>query len=226
MNNQQVENIMQQLNLRETEDLIKIWQEHDQTQWTNEALEAIRLILLSRTGETPPFEDRAIADKYIKQADDLLEDNELDKAMEQINLAIQSAPHYGYAYFCKGTVFDEMGKLEDAINLYKEALRISPNLTNAKRNLHWALDELSQKTTNREERIMAGLAHVSILIFPMGLLVPIIAWITQKEKSYYVAFQTFQAMLFQFIAFCIQVLGGLCFLIYFIALATVRYHRS
>jgi predicted Zn-ribbon and HTH transcriptional regulator len=48
------EQIYNSLNLRETEDLIKIWQTHDSNEWTDVALEVVKNILQQRLGKIPP----------------------------------------------------------------------------------------------------------------------------------------------------------------------------
>jgi uncharacterized Tic20 family protein len=50
---------------------------------------------------------------------------------------------------------------------------------------------------SQDERIMAALSNVMVLIFMIGLVVPIVIWITQKDKSRYVAFQALQATVYQ-----------------------------
>jgi len=47
-----------QLELRETEDLAAIWRRQDRSEWTTEAFEAIRRILIERTGEVPVVDER------------------------------------------------------------------------------------------------------------------------------------------------------------------------
>jgi hypothetical protein len=42
------------LNLKETPDLLSIWYEHDQEEWSEEAFQAIEQILINRLGEIPP----------------------------------------------------------------------------------------------------------------------------------------------------------------------------
>jgi tetratricopeptide (TPR) repeat protein len=121
MNNQQVENIQKELNLRETEDLVEIWEEHDKSQWTETAFKAIQNILTNRLGEAPLFEDKETAKKLIEQAEEFLESEKLYDALDKSDMAIQLAPHYGYAYYIKGLIFDEMEKPEEAVKLYQEA---------------------------------------------------------------------------------------------------------
>jgi DNA-directed RNA polymerase subunit RPC12/RpoP len=47
------EQIYNNLNLRETEDLIKIWQTHDSNAWTDLAFDVVKNILQQRLGEAP-----------------------------------------------------------------------------------------------------------------------------------------------------------------------------
>jgi hypothetical protein len=42
------------LKLKETQDLLSIWYENDHKQWSEEAFQAIELILISRLGKIPP----------------------------------------------------------------------------------------------------------------------------------------------------------------------------
>lgn len=73
-----------------------------------------------------------------------------------------------------------------------------------------------------EERVMAALSHITVLIPYAGLVGPIVIWITQKEKSKYVAFQALQALVYQLIMLVIGFIGMGCymgsFLITFIAI--------
>jgi uncharacterized protein len=48
-----------------------------------------------------------------------------------------------------------------------------------------------------DERLLAALAHASALLSTAGLIVPLIIWLTQKERSRFVAVQSLQALVFQ-----------------------------
>jgi uncharacterized Tic20 family protein len=48
----------------------------------------------------------------------------------------------------------------------------------------------------QDERILAALAHGAILLPIYGIIIPTIIWITQKEKTRYVSFQSLQALAF------------------------------
>jgi hypothetical protein len=54
MSNDLREQIHNELNLRETEDLLEIWRANDHEEWSDTAFEVIREILSERLGEVPP----------------------------------------------------------------------------------------------------------------------------------------------------------------------------
>jgi len=49
-----------QMQEKETEELLKIWQENDREAWTNDAFEAVYQILQERLGNVPPQEEKEI----------------------------------------------------------------------------------------------------------------------------------------------------------------------
>lgn len=59
------------------------------------------------------------------------------------------------------------------------------------------MTELDSQKPTQDERLMAALSHVTTLMPFMGVIAPIIIWITQKDKSQYVAFQALQALIYQ-----------------------------
>ncbi len=70
-------------------------------------------------------------------------------------------------------------------------------------------------TTTQDERVMAGLAHGSTLLGLFtngigGIGAALIIWITQKEKSAYVAFQALQALVYQVVTLLITMMVWMC----------------
>lgn len=59
---------------------------------------------------------------------------------------------------------------------------------------------------SKEEKLMALLSHLSIFIPNIGILAPIVIWVTNKEKSDFVRFNTLQAIFFQLIFFVLMML--------------------
>jgi uncharacterized protein len=70
-------------------------------------------------------------------------------------------------------------------------------------------------TPTQDERVMAALSHVSALLPLMGIIAPIIIWVTQKEKSKYVAFQSLQALAFQLSMIAAWLVGMGCYMFSF-----------
>ena len=66
-----------------------------------------------------------------------------------------------------------------------------------------------------ENRLLAALAHASVVAQGIGILVGVLVYITQRDKSRYVAFQALQAAVFQLLNLIITVavwlLWGACY---------------
>jgi uncharacterized Tic20 family protein len=60
-------------------------------------------------------------------------------------------------------------------------------------------------STTQDERVMAAVAHATIIWPAFGLIAPLVIWGTQREKSPFLAFQALQAAVYQFLL----LLGGL-----------------
>lgn len=79
---------------------------------------------------------------------------------------------------------------------------------------------------SQDERIAGALAHVGALIPAIGLLIPILIWITQKDRSRFSGFQGLQAAAYQLILILASFLGRGCyvgsFLISFVLLALTK----
>ena len=54
-------------------------------------------------------------------------------------------------------------------------------------------------TPSSEERLMAAIAHASVVVFGPGILVGVFIWLTQKEKAAYASNQGLQAAVFQLV---------------------------
>jgi uncharacterized Tic20 family protein len=61
--------------------------------------------------------------------------------------------------------------------------------------------------TRYEDRILAALSHVSVIVYFMGQIVPIVIWATHKDRSKYVRFQALQAAVFQLTLILVFMVG-------------------
>jgi len=56
------------------------------------------------------------------------------------------------------------------------------------------MDEKAESPVpTQDERIMAAMAHATIIFSAVGLVGPLVIWGTQREKSPFLAFQALQA---------------------------------
>ena len=81
-----------------------------------------------------------------------------------------------------------------------------------------------QTDYTQEERLLAALAHASIVTGAIGPAVGVLVYITQKEKSPFAARQALQAALYQLVGFVGLIIAwscwGLCYALSFIPLIT------
>jgi len=56
---------------------------------------------------------------------------------------------------------------------------------------------MNQETRSTENRLLAALAHGAVATQGIGILVGVVVYVTQRDKSHYAAFQGLQAALFQ-----------------------------
>jgi len=64
---------------------------------------------------------------------------------------------------------------------------------------------MDRENKNTENRLLAALAHGSIVAQGIGILVGVLVYITQRDKSRYAAFQALQAAVFQLINLIITI---------------------
>jgi uncharacterized protein len=75
--------------------------------------------------------------------------------------------------------------------------------------------DLQLTTPTPDERVIAALAHISVLLPMMGVIAPLVIWVTQKDKSRYVAFQSLQSLVYQLVMIAAWFLGMGCYMFSF-----------
>lgn len=74
----------------------------------------------------------------------------------------------------------------------------------------------SMQPLDQNDRIMAALAHAAALLPLMGVIVPIIIWVTQRERSKYVSFQALQAVVYQITMILLYFIGMALYMLSFL----------
>jgi hypothetical protein len=81
---------------------------------------------------------------------------------------------------------------------------------------------MTNNTYTQDERLMAALAHGSIIGGQVGIIAAIAVYLTQKEKSVYAARQAVQAAVYQIVGFIVILLGWGCWTgFYFLSLVPI-----
>ena len=66
---------------------------------------------------------------------------------------------------------------------------------------------MNNTSPTAEERIWSVLAHLSALTLGMGILLPVIGWSEQRQKSRYISFQCMQALGYQSLGYTVWLLS-------------------
>lgn len=74
---------------------------------------------------------------------------------------------------------------------------------------------MNDEIPTQDEKVMAGLAHISAIMPMLGVIAPIVIWVTQKEKSKFVAFQALQAVAYQLSMILLWFVGMGCYMLSF-----------
>lgn len=67
-----------------------------------------------------------------------------------------------------------------------------------------------QVLPGQDERFMAAISHALVIATGVGMVGGAVIWILQRQKSSYVAFQTLQAVTFQFVGMMLMWAGYAC----------------
>ena len=82
------------------------------------------------------------------------------------------------------------------------------------------LENVSAEAT-QDDRILAALAHASVILPFWGLIGAIVVWATQREKSRFVSFQALQGVVYQFVPVLAGFLGFACYMCSFLGIFLV-----
>lgn len=84
----------------------------------------------------------------------------LEKAIEMFDKAIAANPKYEKAYFTKGYILADMGKLEESVKTYEKLIEVNPNNANYHFNAGTILYESSKKIEDRS-KLERAVTHLS-----------------------------------------------------------------
>lgn len=79
MNSNLHQQIYNNLNLKETDELVEIWQKNDRVEWTDDTFNIIRAILQERLAEIPPQNEPILEHSDLTEDKDALEDERISQ---------------------------------------------------------------------------------------------------------------------------------------------------
>lgn len=127
--------IASELELRETKNLVELWQDFNPAEWEEGVFDLLSGILLTRLGELPPQSIQVQLSSRIRSIERFIQSGQLDQALIESNLAIQLAPEMSTLYNNRGVIYTQMGRLEPAIADFQAALAFNPEFKDAWLNL-------------------------------------------------------------------------------------------
>ncbi|MCD4674233.1 MAG: hypothetical protein K8R77_16335 [Anaerolineaceae bacterium] len=170
MNNNLRAQIYSRLILKDTEELLEIWQSGDTTEWIDEVFEIAEEILTDRLGELPSRSDEiqvkpetrvcdeavihtafeeSSANQHLDQAIEYAWNDEPEKALQECEAAKPIMPDSALAYNYLGITYDTLGQVEPAIDAYIKAVQLNPRFSAARQNLRNARVRLEEEQYHR-----------------------------------------------------------------------------
>ena len=148
---------------KDTTELLDIWNSNDRKSYSDEAFEAIRLILTERGLTVPqqpvyvPIEDKinrqpnesgksdldsgtkavplTEAGQHVEKAYSYKERGLFEDVLREADAAIRLDPKLAEAHNLRGIALEELGRKPEAIESYRQAIDLDPNFQQAKNNL-------------------------------------------------------------------------------------------
>jgi Tol biopolymer transport system component/Tfp pilus assembly protein PilF len=93
----------------------------------------VAFLSVSRNSSISSFVSSSV-ETYLSKAQDYLNDGELDKALAEVEHAIEVAPDFPSAYFVQGLVYKRMDDLENALAAYTRTIELDPEYVQAYNN--------------------------------------------------------------------------------------------
>ncbi len=205
--------IRSNLDSKETEELLEIWQNEDLDEWDEIVFEIVEDILLKRLGYVPQQSLQTQVMKILSKVDRYLQTGDLEKALSECELALQMTPTLALAYNYRGLVFEDMEQLENALTNYQAAIQLDPELEDAWDNmtvleedfeqefqlsptkehldlaLEYAYDEEPEKAMQECELARLAMPNIAMAYNYLGMISEELNHLEPAIDSYYKAIQ-------------------------------------
>lgn len=205
--------IYNNLIIKDTDELLEIWQSGDTSKWNEQVFEIVKEILVKRLGYVPPQSNEAQVLQILGNVEKYIDNNELDKALSECDLAIQLNPDSAIAYNYRGEIYEQMGQLDVAITNYQRAIQLDSELEEVwgnllgveseleeefeesltKQRLDWVLEYADNNETEKAvqecEMAMAAMPNIAIAHNYLGMILQTLDQLEPAIDSYLKAIQ-------------------------------------
>jgi tetratricopeptide (TPR) repeat protein len=205
--------IYNNLIIKDTDELLEIWQSGDTAEWSQEVFEIIKEILVKRIGYVPPQSSEAKVLQILSNVERHIDNNELEEASEECELAIELNPNSAIAYNYRGEIYEQMGRIEDAITNFQRAIQLDSELEEAwanlldveaelekefeesltKQRLDWALEDVynddTEKAMQECKLAMSAMPGIAIAYNYLGLVLQTLDQLELAIDAYLKAIQ-------------------------------------
>ncbi len=144
--------LYENLNLRETHELLDIWEHGDPDEWQEEVYDLIGEILLERLGQLPPASPKWQARQRMEAAEEAWQAGNLDAAAGKLDQVLQVRPDLAEAHHLRGLIHAERKEYIQAVEAYQRALRLNPGLREVRQDLQDAELEYEDSFRNSAAR--------------------------------------------------------------------------
>jgi tetratricopeptide (TPR) repeat protein len=205
--------IYNNLIIKDTDELLEIWQSGDTSEWNEQVFEIVKEILLKRLGYVPQQSNETQVLQILSNVERHIDNNELDKALAECELAIQISPDSAIALNYLGEIYEQTEQLENAITNYQRAIQLDPELDEAwgnmlaieselteefeesltKQRLDWALEYAYNNETEKAmqecEMAMSAMPSIAIAYNYLGMVLQTLGRLEPAIDSYLKAIQ-------------------------------------
>jgi len=120
------------MDMKDTHELLAIWESNDHENWSDEAFEAVQAVLQNRGVEIP---DRHIMLQHLDRASEYHKIERYKEALAECDKLLETASDWSAAHYLRGTILEDLYRDDEAIQEYQEAIRLDPNDKKIKKSL-------------------------------------------------------------------------------------------
>jgi Flp pilus assembly protein TadD len=120
------------MNMKDTHELLAIWEANDRESWSDETFEAIQAVLQNRGVEIP---DLQMMLQYFDRASECHKSERYEEALAECDQLLELSPDWSAAHHLRGIILEDLYKDDEAIQEYQEAIRLNPSDKKFKKNL-------------------------------------------------------------------------------------------